>query len=66
MATTNSSLNSANKAVLDAIIQNASEAGKKTREKGSNKKKLETRRAIEDYLETRRMRRDLEDYFLED
>ena len=66
MATTNTSLNSTTKAVMDAIIQSASPDTKKTRERSSNKKKLETRRAIEDYLESRRMRRDLDDYFIED
>ena len=39
---------------------------KKTREKASNRKKLATRRAIEDYLESRRMREQFGDFDLDD
>ncbi len=50
--------------LVEAFIEVQSQ-DKKTREKESAKRKLETRRAIEDYMEAKRMKSDLEDYYFD-
>lgn len=64
--TTNQMLDVAQDTLLNAFMQTAECDNKKLKEKVTNRKKLETRRAIEDYLETRRMRKAFDEYDFED
>lgn len=66
MATVNQTIDLGSNALLGSVLHATENENKKSKEKVSSKKKLETRRAIEDYLETRRMRRDLDEYYFDE
>ena len=66
MATANHTLDIGSNSLLGSVIHASEAENKKTKEKVTSKKKLETRRAIEDYLESRRMRKDLDEYYFEE
>jgi hypothetical protein len=66
MATANQTLDIGSNSLLGSLLHAADSDNKKGREKVTSKKKLETRRAIEDYLESRRMRKNLDEYYFEE
>ena len=66
MATANQTVDIGSNSLLASVLHGADVDNKKGREKIASKKKLETRRAIEDYLETRRMRKNLDEYYFDE
>ncbi|WP_020406728.1 PA3496 family putative envelope integrity protein [Hahella ganghwensis] len=59
-----SHLNSATENLTDALFDIHTE-DKKTKEKDTAKRRLKTRRAIEDYMESKRLRESIGDYYLD-
>ncbi len=59
-----SHLNSANEELVDALFDIPVD-DKKSKEKDTAKRRLKTRRAIEDYMESKRLRESLNDFYLD-
>ncbi|OZG75087.1 hypothetical protein BTA51_01430 [Hahella sp. CCB-MM4] len=57
-----SHLNSANEELIESLFD-IHVGDKKSKEKDSAKRRLKTRRAIEDYMESKRLRESLNDFY---
>ena len=59
-----SQLSAASESMIDALFD-LSPQDKKSKEKDSAKRRLQTRRAIEDYMESKRLKESIDDFDLD-